>query len=126
MTNFVLLISMLLISVGLNATAQIFLRLGVMGKDLTVSINSILLILLSMNVWYGIFCYMMSIFLWLFVLSKTQVSLAYPFQAIDYTFGTFLAWYFLNEKITSINILGLIVIVLGILILSIGIYSNEK
>ncbi|MDC1280652.1 EamA family transporter [bacterium] len=126
MTNFVLLISMLLISVGLNATAQIFLRLGVMGKDLTVSINSILLILLSMNVWYGIFCYMMSIFLWLFVLSKTQVSLAYPFQAIGYAFGTFLAWYFLNEKITSINILGLIVIVLGILILSIGIYSNEK
>jgi multidrug transporter EmrE-like cation transporter len=102
------------------------LRLGVMGKDLTVSINSILLILLSMNFWYGIFCYMMSIFLWLFVLSKIQVSLAYPFQAIGYAFGTFLAWYFLNEKITSINILGLIVIVLGILILSIGIYSNEK
>ena len=41
----------------------------------------------------------------------------YPFQALGYIFGS-LAWYFLDEKINNINLIGLIFISVGLIILS--------
>ncbi len=116
----------LFLSIALNASAQIFLRTAVMNKKLSFSIEVILELIKSIHIWYGMICYSFSIFLWIFVLSKIQVSLAYPFQALGYILGSFLAWYLLDEKVNNLNLTGLIFISIGLIILSIGIYNNER
>ena len=126
MNNFTFIIFGLILSIGLNASAQVFLRNGVKNKILSFNFDVLLEIVKSVQVWYGMVCYAVSIFLWIFVLSKIQVSLAYPFQALGYILGSILAWYFLDEKLNNLNILGLFFISLGLLILSIGIYNDGK
>lgn len=126
MNNYSLIILGLFLSIALNATAQIFIRMSVMKKKLSFDFDIILEIIKSLHIWYGMLCYGISIFLWIYVLSKVQVSLAYPFQALGYIFGSFLAWYFLDEKLNNLNLIGLIFISVGLIILSIGIYNNER
>ena len=63
----------LVLSVGLNASAQVFLRNGVKNKILSFNFDVLLEIVKSVQVWYGMVCYAISIFLWIFVLSKIQV-----------------------------------------------------
>ena len=126
MNSFLLTILGLVCSIALNAIAQVFLRSG--AVELTVKPNFIFFLELikSVHIWYGMMCYAISILLWIMVLSKVQVSLAYPFQGLGYIFGTLLAWFFLNERISILNITGLFIILLGIIVLSIGIYNNEQ
>ena len=126
MNSFIFTMIGLCLSIALNASAQIFLRTAVMNKKLNLSLELILELTKSMHIWYGMICYGISIFLWIFVLSKIQVSLAYPFQALGYILGSFLAWYFLDEKVNNLNFMGLIFISIGLIILSIGIYNNER
>lgn len=126
MSNFSLIMLGLVASIVLNASAQIFIRLSVMNKSLSLNLYTIIEVIKSIQIWYGMFCYGISIFLWIYVLSKVQVSLAYPFQALGYIFGSFLAWYFLDEKINNINLTGLFFISVGLIILSLGMYNSEK
>ena len=126
MTNFSIILIGLILSITLNACAQLFIRAGVMNKKIDLNLDIIFEIIKSLPVWYGMICYAISIFLWIYVLSKIQVSLAYPFQALGYILGSFLAWYILDEKINNINLLGLFFIFVGIIILSVGIYINER
>lgn len=124
MNNFYLIITGLIFSVSLNASAQVFIRKAVVDKELYFSLITFFNLFFSPSMWYGMICYIISIFLWIIVLSKIQVSLAYPFQAIGYIFGSLLAWYFLGERISVLNSLGLIIIFIGIMILSLGVYRN--
>ena len=126
MTNFGIILTGLILSITLNACAQLFIRAGVKNKEISFNLDIIFEIIKSMPVWYGMTCYAISIFLWIYVLSKIQVSLAYPFQALGYILGSFLAWYILDEKINNTNLLGLFFIFVGIIILSVGIYNNER
>ena len=126
MSNFSLIIFGLILSISLNASAQIFIRLSVMNKNLGLNLDAVIEVIKSLQIWYGMFCYGISIFLWIYVLSKIQVSLAYPFQALGYIFGSFLAWYFLDEKINNLNLIGLIFISIGLIILSLGMYNSER
>jgi hypothetical protein len=54
------------------------------------------------------------------VLSREDLSYAYPFVALNYIFVTILAWRFLSEKVPPVRIAGLAVIFLGVLIFSFG------
>lgn len=78
----------------------------------------------SLWFWAGMACYAVSIVIWLYVLSRLQVSLAYPFQAASYILGSVIAWVFLGEVVKPINMLGLVLIFFGLLCLSLGITKD--
>ena len=80
--------------------------------------------LTSLPFWAGMACYAVSIVVWLFVLSRLQVSLAYPFQAAGYILGSVIAWVFLGEVVKPINMLGLVLIFFGLVCLSLGIAKD--
>ena len=67
---------------------------------------------------FGFIAYGISIILWLWVLSKVDVSLAYPFQALGYIVVTILAWLIFQENINLTRIIALIFISLGLIILA--------
>ncbi len=118
------LIGIVLIPVALNALAQVFLRAGmkVTGFELSLKWASQLVSLLSF--WAGLACYAVSIVIWLYVLSRLQVSLAYPFQAAGYILSSVIAYIFLGEVVKPINMLGLVLIFFGLLCLSLGITKD--
>lgn len=51
---------------------------------------------------------------WLSVLSKAELSWAYPMLSLSYVAGVFLSAVLLNETVTGIRIAGVLVIVFGV------------
>ena len=117
-SNFIFIIS----SVLLNALAQILLKAGMKqfgNIDLKNNIiNTSISIALNPYIITGFISYGISIILWLWVLSKVDVSLAYPFQALGYIVVTILAWLIFQENISFTRIMALIFITIGLIILA--------
>lgn len=115
------LIGIVLVSVALNALAQIGLRAGMKSAGFEPSLKWASQLLASWPFLSGLACYAISIVVWLYVLSRLQVSLAYPFQAAGYILGAALAWLFLGEEVGPLNMLGLALIFLGLVCLSLAV-----
>ena len=117
-SNLIFIIS----SVLLNALAQILLKAGMKqfgNIELKNNIiNTSISIALNPYIITGFISYGVSIILWLWVLSKVDVSLAYPFQALGYIVVTILAWLIFQEDITLTRIIALIFISIGLIILA--------
>ena len=118
LTNLIFIIS----SVLLNALAQILLKSGMKNfSDIDLKNNIIqttLSISLNPYIITGFISYGISIILWLWVLSKVDVSLAYPFQALGYIIVTILAWLIFQENINLTRIIALMFITIGLIILA--------
>lgn len=114
---------LILSSVSLNAFAQLFIRKGML-KIGSVSLafdqlfNMVLAVFTNIYLLAGMFSYGISIILWMVVLSKVNVSLAYPFLSIGYIITAILAYLFFNEPITFQKVLGIIIICIGVFILT--------
>ncbi|MBI0159227.1 EamA family transporter [Snodgrassella sp. W6238H14] len=111
------------ISVTLNALAQIALRktmqtLGAFPQN--ASDYFYFGYQLILNAWFiiGMCLYAISIGLWMAVLGKTEVSLAYPLLSIGYIITAFIGYFFLHENVNLLRIIGLVTICIGIIIIS--------
>lgn len=114
-------IALILSSVFLNALAQLFMRKGMLIIG-NVQINKILFFLPQMakNIYIlsSMFCYAISIILWMVVLSKVEVSFAYPFLSVGYVITIISGYLLFNESLSVYKIIGVVVICLGVFILS--------
>jgi multidrug transporter EmrE-like cation transporter len=109
------------LSVSLNAAAQIALRktmlsVGPVGQGGYWSLG--LEILLSPWFIAGMACYALSIGIWLIVLSRLEVSAAYPLLSIGYVITAVVGYFFLNENVDSMRIVGIALICVGIIFIS--------
>ncbi len=120
-------IPLILSSVFLNALAQIFIRqgmlkLGSVSFNMEQIWNMALSVFTNMYLLSGMFSYGISIILWMIVLSKVNVSLAYPFLSVGYVVTAVLAYLIFKEPLTVQKILGIAIICLGVVILT---YSKD-
>lgn len=118
-----LIFSIAVIGVTLNAFAQISLRKAMLSFQALPSAASQLLsfgISLAINPWLlaGMACYAVSIGLWLIVLSKTQVSLAYPLLSIGYIITAVIGYFWLGENVNFMRASGVALICVGIVFVS--------
>ena len=115
-------------SVLLNALAQILLKAGMKNFSNIDLKNNVIQTFISIAINPYIICgfisYGISILLWLWVLSKVDVSYAYPFQALGYIVVTVLAWLIFQENINLTRIIALIFITLGLIILALSARAN--
>lgn len=115
-------------SVLLNALAQILLKAGMKNFSNIDLKNNVIQTFISIAINPYIICgfisYGISILLWLWVLSKVDVSYAYPFQALGYIVVTILAWLIFQENINLTRIIALIFITLGLIILALSARAN--
>ena len=110
-------------SVFLNAMAQIALRKTMMTlPKLAGGAHALLGLIpaLLFNAWFigGMACYAVSIVVWMLVLGKVEVSLAYPLLSIGYVIAAVIGYFFLGEHVTTYRILGIAIICVGIVVLS--------
>ena len=106
----------------LNAAAQLVLKKGMSQiGSIQVDINSILTMVLKAStniyVWSGLIFYVISFVVWLMVLSRVEVSYAYPFLSIGYIIAAFVGYLYLGESMTLNKIGGIIIICLGVFLL---------
>ena len=122
--NIILIIS----SVLLNAFAQIFLKLGMrkMGNidPSNNIIDTCISFALNPHIMAGFISYGFSLIIWLRVLYKVDVSLAYPFQALGYIVVTILAFIIFKENINLMRFIALMFITLGLIMLTFSVTNH--
>ena len=62
----------------------------------------------------GLAIYVVSVVVWLLVLSRVQVSAAYPLMSVGFIINAIAAYYLLNEPLSLLRIAGIIVIIIGV------------
>jgi drug/metabolite transporter (DMT)-like permease len=113
---------LIVVSVTLNALAQVALRKAMLVADGVPSIRQPvqLALALSGNVWLwgGMTCYAVSIGLWLAVLARAPVSVAYPMLSIGYVIAAALGVTFLGETVGVARIAGIALICGGVFLIA--------
>ena len=61
----------------------------------------------------GISVYGVTTMVWLVILSRVRLSVAYPMISLGYVLSILLSWLFLKESMSKIRIIGAIVICIG-------------
>jgi len=69
-------------------------------------------------VFIGLFILLFFSFVWLYVLSKWELSYAYPLLALGYVFVSVVSWLWFNESFSYLRLSGLFVIVIGVYCMS--------
>ena len=114
-------IILILLSVLLNCAAQLLIRKGMLIEG-EVGMQNMLSHVGSMitNVWLwgAMLCYALSILLWMSVLSKVEVSYAYPFLSVGYVVSAVAGYALFNENLSPVRIAGIIVICIGVILIS--------
>ncbi|WP_440617792.1 EamA family transporter [Cysteiniphilum sp. 6C5] len=111
--------SLLLCGVLLNASAQLFLKFGMdrIG-EFSFTLANIWPIGWKVATNYfvilGLMCYVISVVVWLMVLSRVPVGLAYPMVSIGYIVTAIAGYFLLGETLTATRVAGIFVIILGV------------
>jgi len=119
-------IGLILISVTLAAIAQVTLKIGMNhvtdanGGQLSLTGDSLKQIATNILVWVGLGVFAVSAVLWMFALSRTSLSFAYPFAALGYVIIVAASILFLDEHVPPLGWAGVACIVLGILLVAQG------
>ena len=111
-------IPFILFTVFTNAAAQMLLKYGMMqlGPLSFAGVNPILKVLqivFSPFVFLGLLTFVISMASHLFVLSKVELSYAYPFLSLAYVAVAFAAWGLFGEELNASRIGGIALICAG-------------
>lgn len=113
---------MLIVALLLGAVGQVALKKALTNyTDIHGDIHGLGMLLQAMmtpGVVFGLACYVLSTVLYLFVMSRIDLSLLYPMVAMNYVFVTVLSRLYLKEEITWLRVVGLTVIIAGVVIIS--------
>lgn len=108
---------LLLTSMSLAITGQLAFKHGLNGIELALSPASILRTIFTPYVFLGFAMYGISSIIWLFVLERFPLSIAYPALALSYVLIVFASFIFLQEPLTINKIIGSFIILIGVIVL---------
>ncbi|MCL2790285.1 MAG: SMR family transporter [Desulfobulbus sp.] len=112
-------IHLIMIGVLLNAAAQLALKQGMRQVgyfDFVVQNIGHVLFAVATNayIWVGLSCYVISVVVWLLVLSRVEVSYAYPLLSVGYIVTACAGWLFFQENMNITRLAGIVVICFGV------------
>ncbi len=114
---------LILLGVLLNAAAQLLLKEGMrrVGHFEFAWANLLpvgLQVATNVFVLGGMGCYLISVAVWLLVLSRVEVSFAYPMLSIGYIVNAVAGYYLFQENLSVPRITGILIIVAGVYLIS--------
>ncbi len=115
--------SIIVFAVFLNAAAQLLLKEGMnrIGQFAFSWANIApisLQVVSNPFVLGGLLVYLVAVSVWLLVLSRTSVALAYPMLSLAYIINAIAAYYLLGEDLNIAQIVGIGVIILGVYLIA--------
>ena len=117
-------IALILFSLSLALGGQFLLKAGMnqVGRvgsgDAGYYLTMLLKAFFHPYVIIGLSLYVVSAISWLVVLSRVNLSFAYPFAGLGYIAVLLISWRFLNEPISAMRLTGAILIALGVIFIS--------
>jgi multidrug transporter EmrE-like cation transporter len=117
------LIALILLSVGLAAVAQLTLKHGMdqvveRAGAFRIEGESLRAVLSTPAVWGGLLLFGLSAVVWLAVLSRTSLSLAYPFAGLTYVLILLADRFILDQEVPAIRWVGVGFIIIGIVLVA--------
>jgi drug/metabolite transporter (DMT)-like permease len=115
----------ILVPIFLGVIGQFFLKYGMnqIGEFSILSGNVLLKyfkILFNPFVFIGLALYFVSALLWLYVLSRIDLSFAYPMLSLSYVIVIFGSWMLFGEKISMTHGVGVAIIIFGVYLIGKG------
>jgi drug/metabolite transporter (DMT)-like permease len=97
----------------LLVAGQILFKIGLQQIG-GVSVSNLWKTAFSLPIWLGLLLYVIATGLWFIVLSRMNLSLAYPLQSLAYVLGVAAAWGIFGEPIPTVRWIGVLVILAGV------------
>jgi multidrug transporter EmrE-like cation transporter len=112
-------LALILTGVLLNAVAQLLLKAGArVIADVPLSFGNAWTLLerIAINppIVAGLFCYAVSVVVWILALARVPVSVAYPMLSIGYVVNAIAAWWLFGEDLNGARMAGIGVIIVGV------------
>ena len=102
-------------------TGQFLWKFGMESKAHAFdSITAIIKMFLSPFILSGLAMYGVATVLWLFILTRVSLSIAYPIQSIAYVLAVFGAYFIFNEPLTISKVMGCVLIMGGVSLIGFG------
>ncbi len=116
-------IALVLVTVTLNVMGQYFMKrgmsaVGVVSGDLSLLAGSLAKAFVNPFVIAGVGAYGISSIFWLILLSRVELSYAYPALSLGYVLITLVSALALNEQVSPLRWTAVVVICLGVVLLS--------
>jgi len=112
---------MILFCVGTGALGQISMKHGMnaVGKiNAAQVVQKMSTAFTNPFVLAGLFLYGISALVWMVVLSRVNLSYAYPMVSLGYVFVVLLSRYLFAEPVTMLRLVGTLVIGVGVILIS--------
>lgn len=116
--------AMILMGVGLNAAAQLLLKVATRPLAHFSNFNAdtlgdaVAILFRSPPFWAGMVCYAASVCVWLAALAKAPVSTAYPMLSLGYVVVAAVSVAWLGESMSAGKVLGIALICAGVILVS--------
>jgi multidrug transporter EmrE-like cation transporter len=114
-----MIVLLAVMSILLGAIGQFGLKLASADLQTGNGLWQLGLSMLNQKMILAIVCFAASMLMWIFVLRKMELSIAYPMVSLGYVFVMLLSIQFLNESICFSKIIGTGMIVSGVIVLNI-------
>lgn len=117
-------ILVIIFSIFLSSFAHLSLKKGVSEIEVfsysEISIYKLLKIALNPWIFSGMTLHVAALVVWLWALSRVDISFAYPFLALGYVIVGVMAWIWLGETLSVSRIVGMLIILTGLVVISQG------
>ncbi|MCC6717333.1 MAG: small multi-drug resistant family protein [Acetobacteraceae bacterium] len=117
-----MVLALALASIALGAVAQVLLKLGMTAASMRAAIDAgapwgiLRAVLLSPGVIGGLALYGLGTVLWLAVLTRAELSQAYPFVGLSFVLTAAMGYFLFADAMTLPRIAGIALIVAGVVL----------
>lgn len=109
-------------AVLLNVGAQLLLKAGTGSLGTLVSdkgpVQTVFRVFFEPHIFIGMLTYVVSFGLWIVVLSRVPVSIAYPMLSLGYVVNAFMAYFLFQEALGAMKLTGIGIILIGVFVLA--------
>jgi multidrug transporter EmrE-like cation transporter len=110
-----------LIAALISAFGQVLLKYAMLRHGpIEFSPSGLLSLALEPRLICALAMYALALLMWLQVLSKVPLSVAYPMLALTYAVVPFLASYFFDERVSGVQLGGIALILVGVAVLGVS------
>jgi len=123
--SLILAVSLIFVTDICDTVSQLFLKSAINSSDLHVnSIKRVIRLVIDLiripRVWIGFVFSVVSLSVWLYVLSKYELNFAYSIDSMRYILIALASVFILKEKIGVLRWLGICAVIFGIILVAIG------
>lgn len=106
---------LILLNTMILVSGQFLWKFGMTNKeDSFGSVGEIIKLMFSPYIITGLTMYGFATVLWLFILTRVPLSVAYPIQSLAYVFAVFGAYFIFNEPLSFMKVAGVLLIIIGV------------